>query len=50
MKQLVINYRSSFSYKLLAVIMFEWCVVYLVKWLEDADAVLREKTTFQFFR
>jgi hypothetical protein len=51
MKQIVINHRNSFCYKLLVVIMFEWPVYSMVTWLEDAVVVLAEKnTTFTFFR
>jgi hypothetical protein len=39
MKQLVINDRSSFSYRMLVVIMFECPDYSWIKWLENAGAV-----------
>jgi hypothetical protein len=39
MKQFVINHRNNFSYKLLAVIIFEWLNYSLVERLENAGAV-----------
>jgi hypothetical protein len=50
MKQLIINHRNNFSYKLLAVNMFEWPDYSLVKWLENAGAAWGRYTTSTFFR
>jgi hypothetical protein len=46
MKQLVISHGNSFSYKLLVVIMLELPNNSMVKWVENAGAVLGEKQNF----
>jgi hypothetical protein len=46
MKQLVINHTNSFSYKMLAVIIFEWPDYSLVKRLQNAGAVWEKKHYF----
>jgi hypothetical protein len=45
MKQFVINHRKHFSYKLLAVKMFEWSDCSVVKGLEKACAVWGKNPT-----
>jgi hypothetical protein len=49
MKQLVINHRSSFSSKMIAVTVFEWRDYSLVMCLENAGAVWGNNRTFSFF-
>jgi hypothetical protein len=50
MKQLIINDRNNFSYKLLAVKMFEWPDYSPFKWLENAGAAWGRYITPTLFR